>query len=276
MVQLRPLLHEQPHVADVQRAAHHEDAEHHRAVEQQHQPEHHDVERREHHAQAAARQEVLYASVVVDALQDVARHLRVEVAHGQAHQLGQEVRYEGDVHPRAQVEQYPAADELHRRAAEGQRQLRHQYQPDEPHVLVVDAEVHHALRQEGQQQLDAAAQQQPQYQLSDELLVRPQVGEHEQQPPPVPLPLVPVILLRIELRRRFQEQGDARVLPVPLRAEPAPAKLLLGIFQFLRPRVSHPHMFVVHAIHHHKMLLVPVYDAGQRRFPQPLVVYLHT
>ena len=149
VVQLRAFLHEQPHIARIERAASHEDQEHPSVVEQQHQSEHHDVERREHHAQAATRQEVLYARMVVDALQDVARHLRVEVAHRQPHQLAQEVRYQRDVDARAQVQQYPPADELHRRTAEGQHQLGYQGQVDEAQVLVVDAEVHHALRQEG-------------------------------------------------------------------------------------------------------------------------------
>ena len=173
------------------------------------------------------------------------------------------------------MQQYPSPDELHRRAAEGQHQLRHQHQPDKAQILVVDAEVHHALRQEGQHQLYPAAQQQPQQQLPHQLPVGFQVRVHKGEALPVHLPLVAVVLLRVKLRGRLQQQRHPRVQPVLLRAEPAAAELRPRISQLPRSRVGHPHLPSVHLVHHYKVLLVPVHNAGQGRLPQPAVVHLH-
>ena len=56
------------------------------------------------------------------------------------------------------MQQYPSAYELHGAAAEGEHQLGNEYQVDEAEVPVVDAEVHDALREEGEHQLYHAAQ----------------------------------------------------------------------------------------------------------------------
>ena len=92
VVQLCPFLHEEPDIGHVERTSSHKDKEYHAVVQQQHNAENKQVEHGEHHAEAASGQEVLYARVVVDALQDVARHLGVEVAHGELHHLDEEVR----------------------------------------------------------------------------------------------------------------------------------------------------------------------------------------
>ena len=92
MVQFGALLHEEPDVCDVQGASSHENKEYHAAVHQQHNAEDDNIEYGKDDAEAASRQEILYAFVVVDALQDVARHLGVEVAHGELHHLDEEVR----------------------------------------------------------------------------------------------------------------------------------------------------------------------------------------
>ena len=148
VVQFGAFLHEEPDVGDVQRAASCEDKEDHTAVEQQHDAENQEVEHGEHYAEAASRQEVLDAGMVVDALQDIARHLGVEVAHRQLHQLDEKVGDEGDVDACAQMQQYPSAYKLHGAAAEGQHQLGDEHQVYEAEVLVVDAEVHDGLREE--------------------------------------------------------------------------------------------------------------------------------
>ena len=157
MVQFRPLLHEEPDVSHVEGTSSHEDKEYHGVVQQQHDTENKQVEHGEHYTEAASGQEVLYARVVVDALQYVARHFGVEVAHGELHQLDEEVRNQGDVDACAQMQQYPSAYELHGAAAEGQHQLGDEYQIDESEVPVVDAEIHDALREEGEHQLYHAA-----------------------------------------------------------------------------------------------------------------------
>lgn len=119
VVQFRPLLHEEPDVSHVEGTSSHEDKEYHGVVQQQHDTENKQVEHGEHYTEAASGQEVLYARVVVDALQYVARHFGVEVAHGELHQLDEEVRNQGDVDACAQMQQYPSAYELHGAAAEG-------------------------------------------------------------------------------------------------------------------------------------------------------------
>ena len=258
VVQFRPFLHEEPDVGDVECAPSHEDKENHAAVHQQHDAEYQDVEGGERHAEAASGQEVLYARVVVDALQDVARHLGVEVAHRELHHLDEEVRNQGDVDACAQMQQYPSAYELHGAAAEGQHQLGNEHQVDKSEILVVDAEVHDALREEGEHQLYHAAQQQPQQQLSHQLLVGAQVRIEEAEA--FIVCLFPLIFVYIEFRCRFQQQCHSRIFSVRFGAEPATAEFFPGVFQLACSGVGHPYMLVVHPVDHDEMLLVPVDD----------------
>ena len=157
VVQFGTLLHKEPDVCHVEGASSHEDEENHAAVKQQHDAEHHEVEHGEHHAEAASGEEVLDTGMVVDALQDISRHLGVEVAHGQFHQLDEEVGDEGDVDACAQMQQDPSSDEFHGTAAESQHQLGDEHKVYEAEVLVVDTEVHDALREERQHELDHTA-----------------------------------------------------------------------------------------------------------------------
>ena len=42
--------------------------------------------------------------MVVDTLQQVSRHFRIEKRHGQTHQLNQEIGEQGDIHPSANMQ----------------------------------------------------------------------------------------------------------------------------------------------------------------------------
>ena len=148
VVQFGALLHEEPDVCDVQGASSHENKEYHAAVHQQHNAEDDNIEYGKDDAEAASRQEILYAFVVVDALQDVSCHFAVEVGDGHLHQFDKEVRYEGDVDACAQMQQYPTPYKIYGAAAERQHQLGNQYQIDKTEILVIDTKVYYRLCEE--------------------------------------------------------------------------------------------------------------------------------
>ena len=80
--------------------------------------------------------------MVVDTLQDITRHLRIEVSHRELHQFNQEIRNEGNVNARPQMQQYPATDKLHGTATEA------------------NSKVHNGLCEKWEHQLYHAAQKQ--------------------------------------------------------------------------------------------------------------------
>ena len=110
--------------------------------------------------QTASRQEILNTRMVVDALQDITRHFSVEVSHRKLHQFNQEIRNEGNVNARPQMQQYPATDKLHGTATEAQHQLSHQYQIYKVKVLVINSKVYNRLRKKWEHQLYHATQKQ--------------------------------------------------------------------------------------------------------------------
>ena len=98
--------------------------------------------------------------MVVDTLQDITRHLRIEVSHRELHQFNQEIRNEGNINARPQMQQYPATDKLHGTATEAQHQLSYQYQIYKAKVLVINSKVHNGLCEKWEHQLYHAAQKQ--------------------------------------------------------------------------------------------------------------------
>ena len=210
--------------------------------------------------------------MILDALQQVARELGVEELHGQLHQLDEEVGDERHVDAGADVQQDLAADKVDGRAAEEQHQLGNKYQPDKADVPARDTRVDDGLGEEREDELQEAADEQPQDELPEEALVFRQVLPEE-------LHAVAgrntVALLFIKKIGRFQQQGDAFFLAARAGAEPVSAELLAGIGEQSLAGIGHRYFIafpvVLYTVHHHKMLLVPVNDAGKRSFLRQLV-----
>ena len=83
--------------------------------------------------------------MVAHALHNIAHHFGVEKGHGQLHQLDQEIRQDGDVDARADVQQDPRADKLHHGAPEKKHELCHQDQVDKVDIPVLDTDIDHRL-----------------------------------------------------------------------------------------------------------------------------------
>lgn len=109
--------------------------------------------------------------MIGNTLQDIADHLAVEKAQGKLQQLDQKIGDQRYIDARADMEQDPAADELHRRLAQKQHQLGDQYQVDKTNVLVADADIDDRLGKKRENQLQQAAQGHPQQQLVEEALM---------------------------------------------------------------------------------------------------------
>ena len=95
--------------------------------------------------------------MVVHTLHEVVHQLGVEERHGQLQELDEEVAHQRDVDSHGDVQQQPAADEIDGRTAHREHQLSQEYQPDKADVLVPDAHVHDALREERKDELQQAA-----------------------------------------------------------------------------------------------------------------------
>ena len=117
--------------------------------------------------------------MVADALHDVAHHFRIEEMKRQPHQFGKEIGDQGDIDPRVDMQQNPATDKIHGEFGHEDHQLRDQYQCDKAQITVPDTRIHHALRQERQDQLQDAGRQHSQYQLEQFTPVRSQITEEK-------------------------------------------------------------------------------------------------
>lgn len=179
----------------------------------------------------------------------------------------------------ADVEQNPRADELHGRLCQVEGELGDEDDHHETEVVVTDTVIDDSLGEEGEDELEQRAEQHPEKELHDEFLVGFEILQHEAE-----FGLVLLLVLRaIEIRGRFQQQGHALVLSFRLSAEPPRQEFLYGEFDFPLSRVRHEDgtdilvsfLLRPYVVHHHKMVLSPVYDAGQGCLTQLLKRYMH-
>ena len=169
--------------------------------------------------------------MVVHPLHEVAHELGVEERHRQFQQLDEEVAHQRDVDAHGDMQQQPPADEVDGRTAEGEHQLTEQYQPDEADVPVLDAHVDDGLGEERQDELQQAANDHAQDDLSEIASVLLHIAEEEAKRPQILfLFTLTVLLVGIECRCRFQEHRYTLLFPVRPRADPMILELLKIIF----------------------------------------------
>ncbi len=92
-----------------------------------------------------AREKGLYPVIIVQPLHDISCHSCVEERYWQFHQLDQEIGGERNIDTRADMQQYPAPQELNGGGACKQHQLTDQQQVNELHIFSGDANIHQAL-----------------------------------------------------------------------------------------------------------------------------------
>ncbi len=98
--------------------------------------------------------------MVVHPLHQVARQFRIKERHWQLQQLDEKLAYQGYVDAHRDAEQEPSAHEVYHCTTDGQHQLPQKYQPNEPYVLVFDADIHDRLGEKWQYQLKSTAKHQ--------------------------------------------------------------------------------------------------------------------
>ena len=93
------------------------------------------------------------------------------------------------------MQQQPTADEVNSRTAECQHQLSEQNQPDEADILILDTDIYDRLSEERQDELQKAAHDHSQHDLSEISLVFPDIAKEKPERPRVILSFVFPLLL---------------------------------------------------------------------------------
>ena len=145
--------------------------------------------------------------------------------------------------------------------------MRQQHQPHKANVAATNAHIHNGLGEERKQQLHACAGQQTQQQLRPKTLVAAHVTPQKCSLLAGFGPMVLPLSLK-KSRLRLEQQGYAHIAPVALAAHPVLIELIGTVGQFALAGVGHVECMLAvappfHAVQHHKMLLIPVQDAGQ-------------
>ena len=176
-VEVGTLAHEELHPAYVEDTEKEKEQENLQVVHGKHSTEDDDGDSCKQNAQYGLGEEHLYTFMIFNAANQVAGQLAVKEPHGQAHQFDEEVRYQGYIDARTDVQQDAASYDLNQCAAEYQHQLGRQYQLNKVQVTMPDTLVYDGLRQEGESELQYTACQQTYYQLDYHLPVRVYVSQ---------------------------------------------------------------------------------------------------
>ena len=176
VVELAPPAEEEQDPSDVEDGPDQEYQQDGKIVSAQHYPVDYQQHYGHYYAQQGIGEEVLDSVVVLDALHDISRHLRVEEGDGQAHQFGEKVGNQGDAHARGHVQHQPVADEVVRQLARDYEQLGDEHRYYEAQAAERYALVHHRLGDEGQQQAQEAGHDHREEDLDYALAVRPQIS----------------------------------------------------------------------------------------------------
>ena len=217
-VQFAPVLHKGQYPRDIQPVANQEQPQYRQVIISQYEPEHDKIDKRKKRRDGRTRHERLDTVMVADALHDVPHHLRIEEMQGQPHQLGKKIGDQRDIDPGVDMQQDPATDKINREFGHEDHQLRYQYQGNKTQITVPDTRIHHALRQERQDQLQDARREHSQYQLEQFTPVRSQITEEKRQAFPCPCIL---LLAIVKVRSRLEEQCCSRIFSFHNGAAPA-------------------------------------------------------
>lgn len=203
--------------------------------------------------------------MVVHALHEITHELGVEERHRKFQEFDEKVAHQRDVDTHRDMQQQPAADEIDGSTAERQHQLAKQNQPDEAYILILDAYIHDGLREEWQDELQQAADDHSQHDLSEISLVFPDIAKEKPERTGIALSFVfPLLLVRVERRCWFKEHRDALVLTITSCAYPMTFKLVKVVFYESFSWVSNIKSFsFLNFIKYNKMVLVPMKDAWQ-------------
>lgn len=199
--------------------------------------------------------------MVVHALHQVTHQFGVEERHGEFQQFDEEIGYERDVDAHADVKQYPAADEVHAGAADGQYKLPQQDKVYDAEVLMGDAYIYDGLCEEGEDELQQAAHQSSQYDLSEISAILFYVTKQK---------LKGTLSARC-FSRKFVESGCGLnkhgysfFFPFGLCADPVISEFFFAIGHQSLSRIGDVEFLsFLYFVEDDKMVLAPVQNAGQ-------------
>ena len=158
-IQFAPVLHKGQYPRHIQPVADQKQTQYRQVIIRQHKPEHDKIDKRKKRRDGRTRHERLDTVMVTDALHNVPHHFRIEEMQRQPHQLGKKIRDQRDIDPGIDMQQDPATDKIHGKFGHKDHQLRNQYQGYKTQITIPDTRIHHALRQEWQDQLQDARRQ---------------------------------------------------------------------------------------------------------------------
>ena len=205
--------------------------------------------------------------MIFDALQEIAGELRVEKLHGELHQLDKEVREERDVDAGTDVQEDFPADEVDGRATEQQYHLCDERQPDERDVFAAYPCVYERLREEREDELQQAADEEAEDELRKEAFVSGEVFPEETH---TIFCGFQVSFLFIKETGGFEQQHNALLFPSRPRADPMLAKFFTRIGDKAFSGVGDGYFAgfssFADGIDHDEMVLIPMRNARERDF----------
>lgn len=140
-----------------------------RAIENgEHNGEDKQAGQREQYCHRRACEECFDPLTVVHSLEDVSRSLAIEERQGQIQHFCKKIRHDGDIEPRADMQQDPVPDDIGDQPAQKKSRLRKHDEKDKMDTAAVDADIDDALGKKREQQLEHAANDQPQQQLEEQ------------------------------------------------------------------------------------------------------------
>lgn len=165
------------------------------------------------------------------------------------------------------------ADKVNCRPAEKQHQLGNKDEPYKTDVFSLYSCIDDGLRKEREYQLQDAPDKQPQNQLREKTFVFQQVFPKEFQ---AILRRNGITLFFVKRSGGFKQQGYTFFFAVGLCTNPILAEFFLRENNAPFTRIRHIHIVAgflgfLNVIHHYKMFLFPMYDAGEQGFFRQLV-----
>ena len=114
-------------------------------VGRQHRRKNNQIEQRKQRGQGGACQKILYAMMIVHALQDIACFSAIEITGWQLHELDQKVSQDRNVDPAADMIEYPAANKVDRKSTCKQGQLGKQHDVNKVNISCTYTYIYNTL-----------------------------------------------------------------------------------------------------------------------------------
>ena len=163
------------------------------------------------------------------------------------------------------MQQYLTADKVNGGTAEKQHSLSYQNKPHKANIFALYSGIYDGLREKRENKLQHATDKQAENKLCEKPFVLYQVFPKELQSV---FTLYGIALFFVKQIGGFKKQGYAFFFSACACAYPTVAKFFLRVNNMPLTRVCHMHVIAVtfrffDLVHHHKVVLFPMHNAGQ-------------